>query len=192
MKMTQFRQMIREIIDEELNVESTAGEEAKRIGLERKPGFGNYGPPGKDLVTHVSRGGKLEPIAEPKTPVTQREKNKPQDTLKDPSINQIGDTGGKWEKMFGDLEKMRSQSTPMHRKVMDKIGTKLDKVDWKSHYGKTVSPEEFEKITKVPQQAMKYYDKYALSGKLAPSKKYSFKDDGSIRIHGTQVGVHKQ
>lgn len=176
MKMTQFRQMIREIIDEELNVESAAGEEAKRIGLERKPGFGNYGPPGKDLITHVSRGGKLEPIKKTKSV----------------DAPHIGDEGNKWEKTFGDLEKMRSQSTPMHGKVMDKIQTKLDKVDWKSHYGKTVSPEEFEKITKVPQQAMKYYDKYALSGKLAPSKKYSFKDDGSIRIHGTQVGVHKQ
>lgn len=59
MKMTQFRQMIREIIDEALELESQAGEEAKRQGLERKPGFGNYGPPGKDLVTHTSRGGKL-------------------------------------------------------------------------------------------------------------------------------------
>lgn len=47
-------------------LEGTAAEDADRMGLERKPGFGNYGPPGSDDVTHRSRGGKLVPVADTK------------------------------------------------------------------------------------------------------------------------------
>lgn len=72
MKKTRLLELVREIINEELELESQASDDAKRQGLERKPGFGNYGPPGKDLVTHVSRGGKLEPIGEPKKTTTAK------------------------------------------------------------------------------------------------------------------------
>lgn len=50
----------------DLVLESTPAEEAERMGLERKPGFGNYGPVGKDEVTHRSRGGKLVPVEDTK------------------------------------------------------------------------------------------------------------------------------
>lgn len=46
--------------------EGTPADDAERMGLERKPGFGNYGPPGSDTVTHRSRGGKLVPVADTK------------------------------------------------------------------------------------------------------------------------------
>jgi hypothetical protein len=43
-------------------LESSAAEEAKRLGLVRKKGFGLYGPPGEnEPATHMSRGGKLIP-----------------------------------------------------------------------------------------------------------------------------------
>lgn len=42
-----------------LLLESEAAEQAKQLGLERKPGFGNYGPKGQDVITHQSRDGKL-------------------------------------------------------------------------------------------------------------------------------------
>jgi hypothetical protein len=44
-------------------LESKASEEAKRLGLVKKAGFGLYGPPGdNNPATHASRGGKLAPI----------------------------------------------------------------------------------------------------------------------------------
>lgn len=43
---------------------SSAAEQAKSLGLERKPGFGNYGPRNSKKVTHRSVGGKLVPIGE--------------------------------------------------------------------------------------------------------------------------------
>ncbi len=45
-------------------LEETPAEKAKKMGLEKKPGFGNYGPIGKDTVTHMSRQGKLVPKKE--------------------------------------------------------------------------------------------------------------------------------
>lgn len=56
--------------------ESDAAEEAKSLGLEKKPGFGNYGPVGQETVTHQSREGKLVPVAvkrvtEPKEPTKE-------------------------------------------------------------------------------------------------------------------------
>jgi hypothetical protein len=46
--------------------DNSAAEEAKRLGLERKPGFGLYGPPGKDKpATHRSAGGKLIQFEKP-------------------------------------------------------------------------------------------------------------------------------
>jgi len=50
--------LLRDII-----LEETPAEKAKKLGLERKPGFGNYGPVGKKLTTHRSRGGELVQVA---------------------------------------------------------------------------------------------------------------------------------
>lgn len=93
MKMTQFRQMIREIIDEELELESQASDDAKSKGLEYYE-FGRWGKDGK--TTYVTQKGKLVPVknkadadlrsgpSEPKSPEQQRAANQPQDTLGDP------------------------------------------------------------------------------------------------------------
>lgn len=44
---------------------STAAEKAKLMGLERKPGFGNYGKPGSKQITHRSVSGELVPVGQP-------------------------------------------------------------------------------------------------------------------------------
>lgn len=59
MKKSQLKEIIREIINEELALESNASAEAKRQGLEYF-GFGRYGKNNK--VTHKSVGGKLQAV----------------------------------------------------------------------------------------------------------------------------------
>jgi hypothetical protein len=58
MKKSQLKQIIREILNEELALESKVSDAAKAQGLEYF-GFGRYGTGGR--VTHVSQGGKLVP-----------------------------------------------------------------------------------------------------------------------------------
>lgn len=40
-------------------LETEAAAQAKQLGLEKKPGWGNYGPVGQDVITHQSRDGRL-------------------------------------------------------------------------------------------------------------------------------------
>jgi hypothetical protein len=65
MNTIKLQELIHEVIMETLKNESKASEEAKRLGLEKKPGFGAYGPPGKPDITHLSRGDKLVPTNSP-------------------------------------------------------------------------------------------------------------------------------
>jgi hypothetical protein len=72
MKTSQLKEIIREILNKELALESAASDEAKRQGLEYMS-FGRYGKDGK--VTHKSQGGKLVPVksagtARPGAPAT--------------------------------------------------------------------------------------------------------------------------
>jgi hypothetical protein len=50
-----------------LLLEESPSQMAARLGLERKPGFGNYGPKGSDAITHRSRGGKLLAVSDTTT-----------------------------------------------------------------------------------------------------------------------------
>lgn len=56
--MYQLKEIIREIMQETVTLESAASEDAKRQGLEYF-GFGRYGTDGK--ITHISQNGKLVP-----------------------------------------------------------------------------------------------------------------------------------
>jgi hypothetical protein len=58
MKKYQLKEIIREVLREEVTLESKASEDAKRQGLEYF-GFGRYGTDMK--VTHISQNGKLVP-----------------------------------------------------------------------------------------------------------------------------------
>lgn len=46
--------------------QSNITQQVTALALEKKPGVGLYGPKGKDIVTHRSRGGKLIPVADKK------------------------------------------------------------------------------------------------------------------------------
>jgi hypothetical protein len=65
MKKSQLKEIIREIINEELTLENSASDDAKRQGLKYMH-FGRYGKDG--VVTHKSQGGKLVPVKNTKTP----------------------------------------------------------------------------------------------------------------------------
>ena len=65
--LTEF---LRNILTEK---KSQAAQEAERLGLEKKPGFGVYGPRDKNIVTHRSVKGKLVAVGgeQPTTPTKQ-------------------------------------------------------------------------------------------------------------------------
>jgi hypothetical protein len=65
-------------------LESDAAEEAKRMGLVKKPGVGLYGPP-DGPVSHMSRQGKLIPIKTSQTSAGQT--SSPQTTASAPQNN---------------------------------------------------------------------------------------------------------
>lgn len=71
----------------------TPADDAKRMGLVSKPGFGLYGPPGDDEpATHRSMLGRLVQIKQDTTsaktqPNTQQKQNEPQSTQPAPQQN---------------------------------------------------------------------------------------------------------
>lgn len=81
------------VLDE---TQSNVARQVNALDLEKKPGFGLYGPKGKDIVTYRSRGGKLIPVVDksrlgkdsPKPSVVKKRQtpNKNQITI-DPAVS---------------------------------------------------------------------------------------------------------
>lgn len=69
MKKSRLIELVREIINEELELESQASDDAKRQGLEYY-GFGRYGK--NNVVTHTSKGGKLTPVPQAQQKATKQ------------------------------------------------------------------------------------------------------------------------
>lgn len=77
-----MKELLREFLADLLTEKkSQAAQDAEKLGLERKPGFGNYGPKGQDVVTHRSVQGKLVGVKdEPVKATTQAQPEKPEPT----------------------------------------------------------------------------------------------------------------
>jgi len=58
--MIRLRELLQQIIEDRTT--SPQGILAKRSGLQRKKGFGNYGPAGQPYITHRSLRGQLKPV----------------------------------------------------------------------------------------------------------------------------------
>lgn len=58
--MGRLREVLRNIKEE--RQQTTSAKYAEARGLEKKPGFGNYGPKGTNIITHRSMGGKLKRV----------------------------------------------------------------------------------------------------------------------------------
>lgn len=152
--MTRLMEIIREVINEELELESKASDDAKRQGLEYMS-FGRWGKDGE--VTHTTQGDKLVPLASmsgsakakadgrallPKrrTPDQQRRANRP-----------LPDR----EAEFDSQE--HGASTPAGNKIVAKVQDKffdteqqlLDKYDTYED----IPAEEFLRVTGIPRKA---------------------------------------
>jgi hypothetical protein len=192
MKMTKLMELIRETINEELELESQAGDDAKRQGLEYL-GFGRYGKDGK--MTHKTVGGKLQPVKQGSgTPIKVSTK-KPIGT----KVADIG-AGGKemnvktdatWDKLTGQKRfgpdtgylTVRKGATPAQRKLVGKIDTMWDKVadnDFiTKHMGKSYPAAEFEKMTGISREAAIAFTN-AVADYESPFQYYS--DDDTVYI----------
>lgn len=155
MKISALRELIREMINEELELESHASDDAKRQGLTYMR-FGRWGKNGK--VTHTTQGGKLVPIANmnptaakkatyahrssvntPKTPDAQRQKNRPEPE-RDAKYNTFGKTG-------------TTAGNKIATKVIRKFWDSDEKLVGKYGYHQNIPSDEFTTQTGIPKKA---------------------------------------
>ena len=154
-------EIIRETINEELELESQASDDAKKQGLVYR-GFGRWGTPKK--ITHTTQGGKLVPLKSmddiparkakagnsnaaggsihfPKTPDRQRYRNRPEPD-KDAEHDARGVTG-----------------TDAGNRIVNKVISKFwsDDADTalvaKHGYYKDIPADEFTTATGIPKKA---------------------------------------
>lgn len=141
MKKTRLLELVREIINEELELESQASDDAKRQGLEYQ-GFGRWGKDGK--TTHVTQRGQLKPVVgASKQPVTTpTTPSNSTDNPKEPKQKKstfVPDYAGQ---------------TP-EQQVSDRIEDKFGFWDPGIYKG-----EEVRKLTGLKTDHLKAYDKY--------------------------------
>lgn len=163
MKMSKLKEIIREIINEELNSidESKIGDEAKRQGLEYL-GFGRYGKDGK--MTHKSVDGKLQPVKQGSGAPIKASIKKPIGT-KVADIGAGGDATPERTQRFGpdtSYLTVRKGATPAERKLVGKIAAMWDKVTddndfMTKHMSKSYPAAEFEKMTGISREAAKAF-----------------------------------
>lgn len=125
-----------------VEAKSKAAQDAERLGLERKPGFGLYGPPGKDMVTYHIVDGELVPVQQdqplqPQQPTQQQPpqtKKRPisksaQQILDDPDIKRAIQ-----QARFGNstLDQTQVPSPQEPERALDMLGTAIDTVDTES------------------------------------------------------------
>lgn len=157
MKINQLREIIREVINEELELESQASDDAKKQGLEYMR-FGRWGKDGK--VTHSTQGGKLVPIKSmdpeagrrakvadrisqssfKKTPDVQRRRN-----MTEPETRASDDAYG-------------NTGTDAGNRIVSKVNDKFwsgghDALVSKHGYYKDIPSDEFSKTTGIPKKA---------------------------------------
>jgi hypothetical protein len=162
MKKTRLVDIIRKVVNEQLELESQASDAAKQQGLEYMA-FGRWGKDGK--VTHTTQGGKLVPLktmdpgtarlakaARPafgdRSPEAQKRRNQSQDTLGQ-------------EPFSGDVQ-IKSDN-PAARKLVDKIHDKVNPlgspIDLGSYYGyyRDIPADQVEQDIGLTKKAMKWY-----------------------------------
>ena len=152
--MTRLMEIIRETINEELELESQASDDAKKQGLVYR-GFGRWGTPKK--ITHTTQGGKLVPLqsmepnaaykakaAKPafgdRSPEGQRYRNRPEPE-KDARYAAVGKNTG----------------TDAGNRIADKVISKFydtsDALLDKYKYFDDIPADEFTTVTGIPKKA---------------------------------------
>jgi hypothetical protein len=148
MKKSQLKEIIRGIIYEELALENSASDEAKRQGLEYMS-FGRWGKDGK--VTHRSVKGKLQPVkAGSSEPAQEPKQQSSLDYLKNaPTAPKSG-------------LMVKKGTSPAGLKLVDKVQEKFDAAFEAgklsdADYNRDIPIAEFEKLTGITKKAAKFY-----------------------------------
>jgi len=154
MKKSQLKEIIREILSEELELESQASDDAKAQGLEYRA-FGRWGKKGGP-ITHTTQGGKLVPIktlnpqaahraktVKPgfgdRSPEGQKRRNRPQPE-KDAEYKAYGRTGTDAGNRI--VSKVNDKFTDNHSTLLDKY-----------KYYDDIPADEFTSATGIPKKA---------------------------------------
>lgn len=211
MKKSQLKEIIREVIEEELMGEAepkrgqrraalgwgagSAGDQAKQMGLDYL-GFGRYGKDGK--TTHHSVDGKLQAV-KPQAVSKSSDKPKvapsgaggkvpPSDTPKTKTTTPASDS----EYRFGPdttYLQVRKGATPAQRKLVGKVANMYDKVatsDWLAqHMGKSMPAAEFEKMTGISPKAAKAFSAIVDDYEIP----FQYWDDDNIGTEGPTVYI---
>lgn len=178
MKRIELKELLREIIREEMSTmdeESQAAKDAKTQGLDNL-GFGRYGKDGK--VTHIADKGKLTPFSKAamqrKTGMTfGRGKNA--NTMYTPSgygkaqMTEPGKVQRRTPRETPDQQRAANQPMGAYHKyaekqIVSKIDDKLYDRDpdlLTPHFNQDMSIDDFSKLTGLTPTQMSVYDKYA-------------------------------
>lgn len=186
MKLSQLKDIIREMINEQMSTmdeESQAAKDAKTQGLDNL-GFGRYGKDGK--VTHISDKGKLTPFSKAamqrKTGMTfGRGKNA--NTMYTPrgygkaQMTEPGKVQRRTPRETPDQQRAANAPTDslgrdrygdrqssVAQKIVSKIDDKLYDRDpdlLTPHFNQDMSIDDFSKLTGLNPTQMSVYDKYA-------------------------------
>jgi hypothetical protein len=168
MKITQLRQLVKEMIAEQLELESQASDDAKRQGLTYMR-FGRWGKDGK--VTHTTQSGKLVPL-----------KSMSGLAGKKAAAGSSNAAGGGWlhhrynrlrlRYSRPDLQRFRNLPEPAQdakfdshgvtgtdagNRIVNKVNSKFydtgDTLTRKHGYYKPISSDEFTSATGIPKKA---------------------------------------
>lgn len=207
MKLSQLKELIRGIINEELSVvdeESQAAKDAKAQGLTNM-GFGRWGKDGQ--VTHISNNGKLEKFSRAAmqrktgmtfgrgknantmyTPrglakATMPEPGKVQRAIPTKTPDQQRAANQPQDTLAQDPYRHLGQSGQARtaQVIVSKVDDKLLYNDeLPKHYNTDMSIDDLSKITGLTAKQIRVYDKYADGYERA----FSMNDDGkSVFIH---------
>jgi len=159
MKKTRLMEIIREVINEELELESQASDDAKKQGLVYR-GFGRWGT--KNKITHTTQSGKLVPLKGmnplaadkakkanrpiglstmvSKMPAAQRAKNRTEPEKNAERARIFGHTG-------------TDAGNRIVTKTNDRFWDTQDKLLGKYKYHDDIPADEFSTTTGIPKKA---------------------------------------
>lgn len=167
-------QTLKSLIFEEEDSRLSAGaKKAQSMGLEKKPGIGSYGPPGKDIITHRVRAGELVPVKggeeQPveKTPKTGEQEKKKEEKKKEGPKTQIDLVSAVQDGLRqrlatpspGQLLKLQKKREAEEKKIQQQIQratankeTFRERTNFVDNYLQTKFPQDYAEMVRFSQK----------------------------------------